>query len=130
MKLTILPLLLGLSLLPTQLQAQQQSTLTIQGQVPVICSVNFISAAPTGKNISGRLESSCNNPGGYRIYLDSSDAITPATLSVDATVIPLSVTGTTLVAESPRAETKSRDLSLTLPDGQAPANIYFRISPL
>ena len=75
MKRTILPLLLGLSMLPTQLQAQQQSTLTIEGQVPVICRVSFISSAPlanTGKSVSGRLESSCNNPGGYRIYLDSS----------------------------------------------------------
>jgi hypothetical protein len=101
-----------------------EQTIYLRAFVPVYCEVEIApTGVPSGNGVVplGQSTELCNAPRGYRIILEHPAGLTNAAVIVDATRIPLSASGETVLADSDHANLQVRQLALDL--GNQPETI-------
>ena len=94
-----------------------EQTIYLRANVPVFCEVELAPTAVRSQNGIVELRQSmelCNAPRGYRIVLEHPVGLTNATVIRDATRIPLSATGETVLVDSDHPDLQVRQLALDL----------------
>lgn len=105
------------ALLATPTSAHTEQTIQLRAYVPFYCNVELVPSAwpqRDGVVMLGQSLELCNAPNGYRIILQHPAGLTDATLISDATRIPLSETGETVLAVSDQPSLQVRQLALDL----------------
>jgi hypothetical protein len=108
-----------------------EQTIYLRAFVPVYCEIDL---APTGAQFAngvvslGQTTELCNAPRGYKIVLQHPSGLTNAAVIIDATRIPLSTTGETVLVDSDHPDLHVRQLALD-PGNQASqiSNLGIRI---
>ncbi|RYD62483.1 MAG: hypothetical protein EOP58_13090 [Sphingomonadales bacterium] len=106
-----------LGLLATPTLAHEEQTVHLSAHVPVYCSVQFMPSVGSPENglvTLGQSFELCNAPRGYRIILQHPAGLADAALISDATRIPLSASGETVLVDSDHASLHVRQLALDL----------------
>lgn len=105
------------ALVATPTQASNEQTIYLRAYVPVYCNVELLpGVAQQGSGLVtlGQSMELCNAPRGYRVILQHPAGLTDATLISDASRIPLSETGETVLVDSDHPNLKVRQLALDL----------------
>jgi hypothetical protein len=97
------------------------TTIYLRAFVPVYCNVELVPAANTADEEGlvnlGTSQELCNSPNGYRIILQHPADLVDVALISDASRIPLSPSGETVVWNSSQPGFEQRHLALDLGDG-------------
>jgi hypothetical protein len=78
----------------------------------------------------GTLQEFCNNPRGYKLFVDHSPELANSRLVIDGQAVLLSDSGTTLLAETDQPRLAARMLFIELAHGQPNGTLSFRVEPL
>lgn len=109
----------AIALLATPTMAHEEQTVYLRAHVPLYCSVQFVPTGASSENglvTLGQSFELCNAPRGYRVILQHPAGLADAALISDATRIPLSASGETVLVDSDHASLKVRQLALDLGD--------------
>ena len=93
-----------------------RASFEVTGFVPVTCRANLdatVVPVTSGEVALGKLNEFCNSPAGYDVFVESSPELADAMLIVDGREVPLSATGSTLVASADGPAIVSREIRLT-----------------
>lgn len=107
------------------------SSITISGQVPLVCRVsvdNTASAMLSANGNKAELREFCNNSAGYRVVASFSKQISTGRLLVDGVAIPLSSNGEVVISDVAHAASTVRSIAVE-GDGKLAGSIRFRIEP-
>jgi hypothetical protein len=108
-------------------------SVTLQGYVPLACRVSVArtSASELANTGSlGTLQEFCNNPRGYRLFVDHSPGLASSRLVIDGQAVLLSHMGTTLISETNQPRMAARTLFIELGHAQPDGTLVFRMEPL
>lgn len=107
------------------------STITISGQVPLICRVSVDNSASAMLSPNGNkslLREFCNNAAGYRVVATYSRQLAAGRLIVNGRTIPLDGSGEVLVSDVAYAASAVRTIAIE-GDGKLAGSLRFRIEP-
>ncbi|MBB4613568.1 hypothetical protein [Novosphingobium taihuense] len=111
--------------------SQGVATITISGQVPLVCRVSVDNSASVMLSANGNkslLREFCNNGAGYRVVASYSKQLAAGRLVVDGRSIPLNASGEVLVSDVASAASSVRTIAIE-GDGKLTGSIRFRIEP-
>ena len=118
MRNMIVPAMIGATSLWTAPLDASSTTIHLTGYVPVYCNVDLVPAlgvpAEDGVIALGTSRELCNAPHGYRIILEHPADMVDAAVISDATRIPLSPSGETVIWNSDQPGLETRQLALDL----------------
>lgn len=107
------------------------SSITISGQVPLVCRVsvdNTASAMLSANGNKAQLREFCNNGAGYKVVASFSKQISAGRLLVDGVAIPLGSNGEVVISDVSHAASTVRSIAVE-GDGKLAGSIRFRIEP-
>ncbi|MCX7284627.1 MAG: hypothetical protein NTX28_11400 [Novosphingobium sp.] len=107
------------------------ASISITGQVPVICRLSVYNSASAMFSVNGNkasLREFCNNGAGYRVVASYSKQLNAGRLIVDGTVIPLDASGEVVVSDVSHASSLVRSIAIE-GDAKLAGAIRFRIEP-
>lgn len=107
------------------------ASISITGQVPVICRLSVDNSASAMFNANGNkasLREFCNNGAGYRVVASYTKQLSAGRLIVDGTVIPLNASGEVVVSDVSHASSLVRTIAIE-GDAKLAGAIRFRIEP-
>lgn len=107
------------------------SSITISGQVPLVCRVsvdNTASAMLSANGNKAQLREFCNNGAGYRVVASFSKQISAGRLLVDGVAVPLGSDGEVVISDVSHAASTVRSIAVE-GDGKLAGSIRFRIEP-
>lgn len=107
------------------------SSITISGQVPLVCRVsvdNNASAMLSANGNKANLREFCNNGAGYRVVASFSKQISAGRLLVDGVAVPLGSDGEVVISDVSHAASTVRSIAVE-GDGKPAGSIRFRIEP-
>lgn len=111
--------------------SQGVSTITISGQVPLVCRVSVDNSASAMLSANGNkslLREFCNNGAGYRVVASFSKQLAAGRLIVDGRTIPLNASGEVVVSDVASAASSVRTIAVE-GDAKLAGSIRFRIEP-
>lgn len=111
--------------------SQGSASITITGQVPLVCRVSVDNSASAMLNANGNkseLREFCNNGAGYRVVATYSKQLAAGRLIVDGRAIALDGSGEVLISDVAHAAAKTRSIAIEA-NGKAAGSIRFRIEP-
>lgn len=111
--------------------SQGVSTITISGQVPLVCRVSVDNSASAMLSANGNkslLREFCNNGAGYRVVASFSKQLAAGRLVVDGRTIPLNASGEVVVSDVASAASSVRTIAVE-GDAKLAGSIRFRIEP-
>lgn len=107
------------------------SSISISGQVPLVCRVsvdNTASAMLSSNGNKAELREFCNNGAGYRVVASFSKQLSAGRLLVDGVAVPLGSNGEVVVSDVSHAASTVRSIAIE-GDGKLAGSIRFRIEP-
>ena len=107
------------------------SSITISGQVPLVCRVsvdNNASAMLSANGNKAHLREFSNNGAGYRVVASFSKQISAGRLRVDGVAVPLGSDGEVVISDVSHAASTVRSIAVE-GDGKLAGSIRFRIEP-
>ena len=105
--------------------------INITGFVPTICRVqsNVTTVSSGAQTDLGNVAQFCNDPHGYQLWVDYNPGVSGAYISVGGKLVPLSSTGSTMIAASDTAASISQQMTLINSSGQV-SSLSMRMVPL
>ena len=105
----------AVALLATPTMAHDEQTIYLTAHVPVYCNVELMASGmqyQDGLVVLGQSMELCNAPRGYRVILQHPAGLANAAVISDATRIPLSTGGETVLVDSDHPSLQVRQLAL------------------
>ncbi|MBF9151513.1 hypothetical protein [Novosphingobium jiangmenense] len=111
--------------------SQGTASITITGQVPLVCRVSVDDSASAMMSANGNrsvLREFCNNGAGYRVVASYSKQLSAGQLVVDGQPIALDGSGEVVISDVSHAASTARTIAVSGSDKVA-GSIRFRIEP-
>ncbi|MGV3512401.1 MAG: hypothetical protein ACO1OX_10405 [Novosphingobium sp.] len=111
--------------------SQGTASITITGQVPLVCRISVDNSASALLNANGNkseLREFCNNGAGYRVVASYGKQLAAGRLIVDGQAIALDGSGEVVISDVAHAASIVRTIAVE-GDGKTAGSIRFRIEP-
>jgi hypothetical protein len=123
--------LMGLGALAATGFTSSRATITVSGEVPLICRVSFAGGSGTfdtgGTARLGTTSEFCNSADGYRLYARASENADDGDLVVGGRVVALVPGSEVLIHDQVGPAVLSRTVDYTVADGNGGGNVTLRI---